>query len=207
MDKAQMTCLVEAGMTQRQIATEMGRSQTNVRHWLRKHGLKTQRKVATPELRLPASSDVVLPPPPVVDDSVFNTSRTGARTEARVLAALTHADYSCYVPFGIGRADLVIETSDGLKSIQVKTGAVRESGAILAFKSSSVDRHGRHQDYRGVVDFFAVAAPGLAGVFLLPVDEVSRTCVHLRLMPPRNNQVSRTHLAKHYLIPGSDGAV
>lgn len=41
MDKNQLTALVAQGLSTHQIASELECSQTNVRHWLRKFGLKT----------------------------------------------------------------------------------------------------------------------------------------------------------------------
>jgi transposase/DNA-directed RNA polymerase subunit RPC12/RpoP len=43
IDKETLTALVDAGMTTRQIADRLGFSQSTVRHWLRRHGLRTHR--------------------------------------------------------------------------------------------------------------------------------------------------------------------
>jgi excisionase family DNA binding protein len=43
IDKETLATLVDAGMTTREIAERLGFSQSTVRHWLRRHGLRTQR--------------------------------------------------------------------------------------------------------------------------------------------------------------------
>jgi excisionase family DNA binding protein len=43
VDKTTLAALVGAGMTTRQIAERLGFSQSTVRHWLRRHGLRTLR--------------------------------------------------------------------------------------------------------------------------------------------------------------------
>lgn len=203
MDELRLAELAARGLSQRAIAKELDSSQTNVRYWLIKYGLDTQRERPPRVSRTPASAQFTPPGPLKTDEPLRDTNRISACTESRVLAALTAAGYSCYVPFGVARADLAIETEEGVKSVQVKTGAVRENGSVLIFQTSSTDRKGRRQHYRGAVDFFATAAPGLPGVFLVPVAEAPRATMHLRLSPPRNNQVGRIWLAEHYLLPGS----
>lgn len=202
MDKEHLTRLIDQHMSQRQIAAELACSQANVKYWLGKYGLKTKKKPLREPCALRyASVGAVLPTPPAADE---DSNRVSARTESRILAALTHAGYPCYVPFGVGKADLVIETSEGLKTIQIKTGSLIESSAAFKFKASSTDRKGRKRGYQGAIDYFAVATPGVPGTFLIPVDDVGDTEIHLRLAPSRNNQVSRVRLAEHYLLPGSD---
>src|SRR3954465_7355018 len=43
MDRELLVSLVEEGLTTRQIAERLRLSQTTIRHWLRRHGLKTRR--------------------------------------------------------------------------------------------------------------------------------------------------------------------
>jgi transposase len=65
--KDQLQALVDAGMSTSEIATAVGRSKTSVRHWLRKHGLKTRRSAgsrpreASAAARAQGLSEVVLP--------------------------------------------------------------------------------------------------------------------------------------------------
>jgi transposase len=65
--KSQLEALVDAGMSTSEIATAMDRSKTSVRHWLRKHGLRTRRSVgsrpreATIAARAQGLSELLLP--------------------------------------------------------------------------------------------------------------------------------------------------
>jgi transposase len=43
LDRESLVRLVEQGLSSRQIAQEVGRSQATVRHWLKQHGLRTQK--------------------------------------------------------------------------------------------------------------------------------------------------------------------
>jgi transposase len=43
LDRDSLVRLVEQGLSSRQIAQEVGRSQATVRHWLKQHGLRTQK--------------------------------------------------------------------------------------------------------------------------------------------------------------------
>lgn len=47
LSREQLRPLVEAGMSTAQIAAEVDRSKTAVRHWLRRHGLRTHRSVGS----------------------------------------------------------------------------------------------------------------------------------------------------------------
>ena len=49
MDKIELQKLIDEGTTQREIAATLGRSQSTVKHWLKKHGLSTQNQ-AKPRL-------------------------------------------------------------------------------------------------------------------------------------------------------------
>jgi transposase len=69
LGKNQLEPLVEAGMSTSEIAASVNRSQTSVRDWLRKHGLRTRRSAgsrpreATVAARAQGLSEVILPCP------------------------------------------------------------------------------------------------------------------------------------------------
>jgi PD-(D/E)XK endonuclease len=52
----------------------------------------------------------------------------------------------------------------------------------------------------GQVDYFAVYSHELRKVYLLPVNEVSQTRMHLRLAPSKNKQERGVHWAADYEI-------
>jgi hypothetical protein len=59
----------------------------------------------------------------------------------------------------------------------------------------------RIRSYVGEVDFFAVYCPENAGVYLIPVDDVSPNINYLRVDPSRNNQSKRVRWARDYELP------
>src|SRR5215211_6957979 len=84
---------------------------------------------------------------------------------------------------------------DRLARVQCKTGRLR--GGSVVFRACSSYGHHRNpltarRDYQGQVDAFAVYCPETAGVYLVPIADLS---VHveatLRVDPPRNGQRKR----------------
>jgi len=130
-----------------------------------------------------------------------STNSKSAVTESRVIAGLTAAGYPCYVPTGVGKADLVIETAEGLKSIQCKTARHVGEGRLM-FNANSVLRSGGAVGYKGAVDYFGVVCPGVPGVFLIPVEDAPDTRVTLRLAAARS--ATNARWAHNYLVAGSE---
>lgn len=197
---------LERGESQRQIAAAEGCSASTVRHWMGVHGLESparKRGEAAPPGRAQTGGRPL--PPPLAfgaNGAERNTNAIGAVTEARVVAALTASGYPCYLPFGVGKADLVIETADGLRSVQVKTAVLAREGTVLVFRSYSVTRAGGRAGYRGSVDFFAVACPELPEVYLVPVADAADSVTHLRLTKTVNGQSKGVRFADDYLLRG-----
>ena len=110
-----------------------------------------------------------------------------------------------YLAFGENtRSDLIIEAGDRLARVQCKTGRLR--GGSVVFRACSSYGHHRNpltarRDYQGQVDAFAVYCPETAGVYLVPIADLS---VHveakLRVDPPRNGQRKRIRLAADYEV-------
>lgn len=213
MEKAYLEECLDAGMSQRKIASANGVSQVTVRYWLGKHGLSSANK-RRPEPdpiaeTAPSAPRTPVPGPPAGavqanGQPKRDTNLIGSITEARTLAALTGAGYPCYVPFGVGKADLVIETDEGIKTVQCKTARVDADGARIVARTNTVLRSGTTASYRGVVDLFALAAPGVPGVFLVPVQEVGTASVTLRLAEGKTGTIKTMRSAADYLVAGSD---
>jgi hypothetical protein len=130
-----------------------------------------------------------------------DTNSIGAVTEGRVLGALLHAGYTVALPFGVARYDLVLDTPDGLKRVQCKTGQLA-SGAVR-FRVYSVNRHADGHygktSYQGAADLFGVYCPQNDKVYLVPVDG-NTSDISLRVDAPKNNQTSRMRLASDYEV-------
>lgn len=126
------------------------------------------------------------------------TCNKGNSTEAAVLQALVGRGIPCLVPFGEGHSyDLVAEVSPGFfLRIQCKTGRIRKG--CLRFNSRSTD-HGRGPGtYLGLADAFGVCCLETRTIYIVPVGEVPRFDVFLRLDTPKNNQRRRVRFASDY---------
>jgi PD-(D/E)XK endonuclease len=128
------------------------------------------------------------------------TALKGNTTEAAVLSALVQRDIAVLLPFGEGHPyDLVIQVADA-SFLRVQCKTARVLNECLRFNSRSTD-HGRGPgSYVGLADVFGVYCPHLGSVFLVPVADVPRFEVFLRLEPARNNQRRRVRFAADYAI-------
>jgi hypothetical protein len=110
------------------------------------------------------------------------TVRKGTLTEAAILNALIGAGYNVLVPFGVARYDLVIETADGFKRVQCKTGHLTVNGR-MTFNLSSRSLEGVSRVYDGEVDYFGVFLPAAGSTYLIPMGEVAgcRNTAYFRL--------------------------
>lgn len=134
----------------------------------------------------------------------------GERAQAHVIAKFLEIGYNVLVPYGdSSRYDLVIEEAEGrFLRVQVKTAWVEGGNqgyikfATASLRSRSMNGHVAYSraGYQGQVDYFAVYSHELRKVYLLPVDEVSQTCMHLRLAPSKNQQERGIHWAADYEI-------
>jgi hypothetical protein len=131
-----------------------------------------------------------------------NTKAVGDLSEAVVLAELIQAGYKVSLPFGEGqRYDLILDNEGVLSRVQVKTGRLRNGAILFNCYSVHADREERLRTYRGAVEFFGVYCPGIAGAYLIPVEEVPSTCnASIRFIPSKNGQYSRVKWAHRYLI-------
>ncbi|MGH3052894.1 MAG: group I intron-associated PD-(D/E)XK endonuclease [Gaiellaceae bacterium] len=129
----------------------------------------------------------------------------GDRTTLAVMLALRAAGFVVLLPFGENaRYDLVIDNGEQLSRVQCKTGRLRE-GAVRFKACSTYAHHARcvtaSRDYHGEVDYFAIHCPQTAGVYLVPITDLSvRVQANLRVRPARNGQNKRIRLAETYKI-------
>ncbi len=132
----------------------------------------------------------------------------GERAQAHVIAKFLEIGYTVLLPYGdSSRYDLVIEDAERrFWRVQVKTAWVEKEGYIVFATTSLRSRstNGRvaysRVGYQGQVDYFAVYSHELRKVYLLPVNEVSQTRMHLRLVPSKNKQEKNVHWAADYEI-------
>lgn len=128
-----------------------------------------------------------------------NPSEVGAVAEREVAYALSRAGYDVYVPFfrPHSRVDLVAHRDGRVLRVQVK--AARVQRGIVRFHTCSNTRN-EPRAYQGEIDVFGVYAPQVDRCYLVPIDEAPDRGCHMRLAPPRNNQVKGIRWAADYEI-------
>jgi PD-(D/E)XK endonuclease len=118
----------------------------------------------------------------------MTTALKGNTTEAEVLRRFVERDFAVLLPFGEGHPyDLVVHLeADAFLRVQCKTARVRNG--CLRFNSRSTDHGHGPGNYLGLADVFGVHSPETQLVYIVPVADVPRFDVFLRLEPTRNNQ-------------------
>jgi hypothetical protein len=127
----------------------------------------------------------------------------GLRTEAVILAELTKRGYRVLLPFGYNqRYDLVLEIDGSFMRVQCKTGRLRD-GCVI-FRAQSVRSNSRKaviRDYKDDVELFVVHCPDTGGLYVIPIDDATRTQGTLRIDPTANGQDRRVRWARDYELP------
>jgi hypothetical protein len=143
---------------------------------------------------------MTLPPPPARDRHPVDV---GVRTEAIVLAELVRRGYRVLLPFGHNqRYDLVLEIDGSFLRVQCKTGRLRDG--CVVFRAHSVRSNTRKtviRDYRGDVELFIVHCVDTGGIYVIPIEDATRTQGTLRIDPAANGQAKRVRWARDYELP------
>jgi hypothetical protein len=131
----------------------------------------------------------------------YDPKGRGEITEAVIIAELLKRDKFLLKPFGDNqRYDLVIEEEGKFLRVQCKTGRYRNGCVTFAPRSSYAHRGRGTKHYRGDAELFAVYCPEIEKVYIIPVNDVGVSTVHLRIMQPRNNMEKNVRWAKDYEI-------
>ena len=129
----------------------------------------------------------------------MNSYEKGNLSEAVIAARLLESGYIVCVPIGGGhRYDMVIDTGDGFKKIQVKTARLY-NGNIM-FNTCSNNKGRGRKSYHGDIDMFGVYCPELAECYLVPVELTGRSLMSLRINPPKNNQTKGVNFKDKFRI-------
>ncbi len=118
----------------------------------------------------------------------MNTYQKGNLSEAVITARLLEAGYDVLIPVGGGhRYDLVINTKDGFKKIQVKTARITNNCVI--FNTCSNNKGYKRKSYHGDIDLFGVYCKELNECYLIPVEKTGVSAMRLKINLTKNNQV------------------
>lgn len=131
-----------------------------------------------------------------------DTKRAGDISEVTVMAALIRMGYRVAIPYGENqRYDLIIEDGGRFARVQVKTGRLRLGSIWFNAYSSHAHRQGKARSYAGEIELFGIYCRDVERVFLVPVDDVTRTQGCLRWDCTKNNQGRRIRWAAPYAVP------
>jgi prevent-host-death family protein len=140
---------------------------------------------------------------------VWSTNRKGAIAEAKIVAAATELGIPVLRPVQEhGRYDLAFEIGDGILRVQCKWGSRDEAGAVIkvSLQSCCLTPAGyvRTPYAPDEIDLVAVYCGDVGRCYLLPSAlACGRTCIHLRLVPPKNHQRACINLASDFEFDGA----
>ena len=123
----------------------------------------------------------------------------GSVAELIVAARFMEQGYEVLFPYGENaRYDLVAHKKGSFIRVQVKFVTPRKGAIQIGCRSSnnwSVKSYTSDE-----IDMLAAYSPIDGSVYLLPIGEINRQTVSLRLEPAKNNQVAHIRPADHYLL-------
>lgn len=116
----------------------------------------------------------------------------GEITELFVAAELYKAGFAISIPYGENhRYDLVIEINGDLKKVQCKACRYYESSLTFDLCGQTITKGKTGGDYQGEIDFFATYCFETRKAYLMPITQVGKRSISLRITPPKNGN-------KHY---------
>lgn len=132
-----------------------------------------------------------------------NSKRLGNKAEISIISEFVKAEIPVLLPYGDNEPyDLVIETSDGFKSVQVKHGSLKNGVIVADFRKRIGYQRKDYTSYFGLVDYMAVWCSDLDECYLVPLNECrDKTYISLRVSDPKDNSNKKNIVwAKDYLL-------
>lgn len=134
----------------------------------------------------------------------MNSKRIGNIGEAKVLAKFVELGIPVYLPFGDNeKADLIAEFNNKLNKIQIKTSIKAENGTMVFDLTSSTQHRKKGQKHLyndNEIDYFACYNIQRDKIFLMNIKDITTSIVIVRYEYPKNNQISKCHFEKDFLI-------
>lgn len=133
----------------------------------------------------------------------MNSKNIGSTSELVIATILSSKGYDVLFPYGDNsRYDLVFDDRGSFFKVQCKTGRL-EQGAVV-FNTASIflssNRKAERRDYSGEVDFLGVYCPCINFSYLIPIKNVNKTTMHLRVDKAKNGQEKNITYASDYEI-------
>jgi hypothetical protein len=132
----------------------------------------------------------------------LTVKRKGILTEEELKLWFLKEGYSVSVPIGDDdRYDFIVDFDGKLVKIQSKTSNLTRTPGCLNFACASIkyNSQGSHRTKytKDEIDYFCTIHPETQQVYIIPVEECGNE-FDLRLIPPKNNNYSKCHMAVNY---------
>ena len=127
----------------------------------------------------------------------------GQATEAVIKAEFVLRDLSVLEPaYDNESYDFVVEILGRFFRIQAKTARATDTGTLQFETVSTKARSSGYvrDDYTGEIDYFAVYAPSVDAIYLVPIGEAAKGKMELRYEKPANNQMVGVNWHEEYLL-------
>lgn len=131
----------------------------------------------------------------------INTKSTGNKAEIVIISEFIKNDIPVSLPFGDNQPyDIVIDTKDGFKSVQVKHGIFKNGVVVADVRKRIGSSRIGYVTYDDLVDYIAIWCEYLNKCYLLSMKECdNKTNIYLRVDKPKNNScISTITWAKDY---------
>ena len=133
----------------------------------------------------------------------MNTKRKGDSTEARLISKFIEKGFDVYPSFGENsRADMVIDTEDGLLRVQAKTGRLKSGKVIFNTEGwwSNTNSNNKTTYTKKDIDIFAVFCPDNNEFYVVEIEEAPKGDMGIRVEEPKNGQTVGIRWADDYLL-------
>ena len=131
-----------------------------------------------------------------------STTFKGDIAELMTAAELAKRGYIVSRPLTNGAPyDLLVDTDDGIKRIQVKKANPFQNGSLRIVLCSNKWHRGRTRvSYHGRVDYLIAVDTDRCKYYIFGGDDLKSDELRIRLRPTMNNQKTRVRLASDYEI-------
>lgn len=135
------------------------------------------------------------------DELSVNSNTIGNMAESVILSEFQKMEIPVCIPFGRNEPyDLIIDTKDGFKSVQVKHGKYKNGCIVSEITHKRTYKKTQRESYKGVVDYIAIWCSELNRSYLIKPDEFRAIkTAYLRVDQPKNNaSISTVVWAEQY---------
>jgi len=105
------------------------------------------------------------------------------------------------IPYGNAEPyDIIIETIEGFKSIQIKNANYKDGKVTAYIDNRQGYSNYTHNSYKGVVDYLGIYCPQLDECYIIPSNELNNYSITLRIDEPKIKYLKTLKFGKDYLL-------